>query len=159
MPVPHRGRQTKKQTQNKTMSKHTITHSCGHTHEYQLYGKSDERTRKIKWLETQECPACQKAAEAAEAAKKAEEEAAAAKINEELNLPVLSGSEKQIAWANCIRARLIAAARVYNDSSSRKIIVDKAIELIASVNSAHTFIDNRNLDVFSFLVTIASKKA
>lgn len=131
------------------MSKHTITHSCGHTHEYQLYGKSDERTRKIKWLETQECPACQKAAEAAEAAK----------INEELNLPVLSGSEKQIAWANCIRARLIAAARVYNDSSSRKIIVDKAIELIASVNSAHTFIDNRNLDVFSFLVTIASKKA
>jgi hypothetical protein len=40
------------------MAKYTINHSCGHSREIQLFGKNDERERKIEWMGSQECPKC-----------------------------------------------------------------------------------------------------
>lgn len=42
------------------MAKHTIDHSCGHSHDYQLFGPTKDRDRKIEWLATQDCPRCRR---------------------------------------------------------------------------------------------------
>lgn len=79
---------------NYKMANYTITYACGHEGSVNLYGSYDERDRKIAWLETQDCPHC----------KKARIKARVDSITEEKNLPALTGSEKQIAWAKEIRA-------------------------------------------------------
>lgn len=41
--------------------KYTVTYSCGHTGTVQLYGKTEERERKIKYYEEYGlCPECYK---------------------------------------------------------------------------------------------------
>jgi len=40
------------------MAKCLITHACGHTRKYRLYGPYRERDRKAEWLENQDCPRC-----------------------------------------------------------------------------------------------------
>lgn len=89
------------------MSKYTITHSCGHDETHQLQGKVNSRERKAEWLKSQPCTACRKAAEAAD---RAEANAKAAEANAAAGLPELTGSPKQIAWAETIRAQQIADA-------------------------------------------------
>lgn len=79
------------------MAKYTITHECGHTEEVVLFGKSSERDRRIKWLESIPCRDCLRNSEIERA--KAQEE--------EFGLPDLTGSEKQINWAITIRARKV----------------------------------------------------
>jgi hypothetical protein len=70
------------------------THACGHQGErYQAYGKHDGRARQLAAIERQDCPACRKAA--------------ADKAAAEAGLPLLSGSEKQVAWAGEIRERAL----------------------------------------------------
>lgn len=86
------------------MAKYNVTYACGHEDEVQLYGKGSERTRKLEWLATQDCPACEKAAREA---RNAEANAKAAAANVEAGLPALQGSDKQIAWAETIRAQFI----------------------------------------------------
>ena len=80
------------------MAKYEITHCCGHVRTYNLFGKTDDRNRKIEWLESQPCPDCKREEENAESAKKAAAE----------NRPVLTGSEKQVAWANTLREEVIS---------------------------------------------------
>lgn len=80
------------------MAKYEITHCCGHVRTYNLFGKTDDRNRKIEWLESQPCPDCKREEQNAEAAKKAAAE----------NRPVLTGSEKQVAWANTLREEVIS---------------------------------------------------
>ena len=75
------------------MAKYIINHTCGHQVTVQLYGAYKERERRIAYLETCECEECRKA--------KANAAAEAAKA--ERGLADLTGSEKQIAWANTIR--------------------------------------------------------
>lgn len=41
--------------------KYIINYSCGHSGTVQLFGKTADRERKVKWLETQICPACEHA--------------------------------------------------------------------------------------------------
>ncbi len=74
---------------NNIMAKYTITYKCGHTAEVQLYGKHEERERKIKWYATINCPDCE--------VKEQRE------IAEKAGLPQLTGSEKQINWAIALR--------------------------------------------------------
>lgn len=126
------------------MAKYTVTHTCGHQHEYQLYGKHTERDRKIAWLEGQDCPACKRAAE---------EEAAKA-ATEGMELPELEGSVKQVAWANTIRAQFIEEAR------ENKAITDvsKAIAVLTAETSAKEFIDWRNSSVVDFLMYLCEKQ-
>jgi len=79
------------------MAKYYVTFSCGHEARVELFGKGTDRERKIAWYEREGlCPECYKAAKRAES-KKANE-----------GLPELKGSEKQIAWAERIRAERLA---------------------------------------------------
>jgi hypothetical protein len=76
------------------MAWQTPTHSCGHEGEqYQAYGPCDGRQRRLEQIERHPCPACRSA--------QAQAQGVAA------GLPPLTGSEKQIAWAGDIRARLL----------------------------------------------------
>ena len=71
--------------------KYEIEYACGHTGTVQLFGKTADRERKVKWLKTQLCPACEKA----EREKRYDAEAKEAKEKaDELGLPELQGSEK-----------------------------------------------------------------
>lgn len=77
------------------MAKYTITHTCGHQVEVQLFGKYADREKQIARMESCKCPECLKA----------ETNAKAAQANENRGLAELTGSEKQIAWAETIRSR------------------------------------------------------
>jgi hypothetical protein len=88
------------------MAKYTITHECGHTEEVALFGKSSERDRRIKWLESQPCRECLRNVEIDQAKSQ----------GEEFGLPNLTGSDKQIAWAITIRARKVTE---FSESTER----------------------------------------
>ena len=78
------------------MAWNTLTYSCGHTAEVQLYGKRSERERKVASAAKYPCAACR---------------AAAAQVKDTANgLPQLIGSEKQIAWASECRAKMLPLA-------------------------------------------------
>lgn len=79
------------------MAKYEITHSCGHTETVKLFGKTKDREWRIKKMESEICPDCYKQ-QLIEADKKAAEQNAAE------GLPELEGSEKQVLWAEKIRA-------------------------------------------------------
>lgn len=84
------------------MGYETITYSCGHEGRVQLYGKMDERRRKAEWMSrTCVCDACKVQAREEESAKVAAQAQAA-------GLPALTGSDKQVAWAESIRAAALA---------------------------------------------------
>lgn len=76
------------------MALYTITHTCGHDEEIQIYGTNvhGEREAKAARLSSTACAACQ----AAEARKSWGD------------LPALTGSDKQIAWASSIRDTILA---------------------------------------------------
>ena len=52
------------------MAKYTITHSCGHDSEEQLYGPTRDREGRIEWLSNRPCTACWRTAKRAEDATK-----------------------------------------------------------------------------------------
>lgn len=136
---------SQRQTTNtyKNMAKYTITHKCGCERTYNIIGKHTERDRKIEWLETQECPECRR---------KAEDEAAKA-ATEGMELPELEGSVKQVAWANTIRAQFIKNIREFSEMVrggkkyqlyfAKWIDESEAVNIVASIKEAKTFIDWR----------------
>lgn len=84
------------------MAKYDVTYKCGHTHKLELYGKIDDRINKIAWLEENAlCPECFKKQKLEEAISKAND------------LPLLEGSEKQIAWAMTIRQEWIERGKSF----------------------------------------------
>lgn len=108
----------------------TITHACGHQEEIQVFGKRAERERKIAWLEAQVCAEC-RAAEATEASKAA-------------GMTALTGSAKQIAWAEDIRGKTmdaIAALKTRTDDEAAH--KDRVIAYLSGITSAEWWIDNR----------------
>lgn len=119
--------------------KYEVTYACGHTGLLSLYGKSEERERKLEWLKTQLCPVCEKAerekcydAEAKEAEEKADE----------LGLPELQGSEKQVKWALTIRENMMekVMSRVDTNQPKQQAFVD----WMCSQSTARFWIDSRD---------------
>lgn len=137
------------------MAKYSVEFSCGHTETVQLFGKTSERDRKIEWYENHGCcSACYAAKKDAE--RKAANDAASEK-SAELALPELTGSEKQIAWANTIRvneltefdersARVLKKVSVLSPAAQQEIldaILLQRSELVAKTE-AKFWIDNRD---------------
>lgn len=110
--------------------KTTVTYACGHTEEIVVFGKRSDREKKIAWLESQLCAEC-RAAEATEASKAT-------------GMTALTGSAKQIAWAEDIRRKsmdAIAALKTRtDDEAARK---DRIIAYLGGITSAEWWIDNR----------------
>lgn len=78
--------------------KYEVTHSCGHTKVHDIIGKRDKREWRIGRLESEICVDCL-------AEEHAKENARNAQKNAEAGLPELTGTPKQIAWAETIRQK------------------------------------------------------
>lgn len=80
------------------MAKYDVTHTCGHVAIHALYGPVRDRQRRIGWLEGQPCTECWRE----------QQQSAAEATSQEMALPALKGTEKQIAWAERIRAGFLS---------------------------------------------------
>lgn len=133
------------------MAKYHITHACGCAVTHNLVGTNvnGERERKAEWLASRLCAECYR--------REQNEQAAAANKD----LPALTGSEKQIAWAETIRAQAmteIAARReriaAALTQGAQKDVADRLTAILdaaAAQTEAKYWIDNRNYNVGSDL--------
>ena len=133
------------------MAKYYVKYSCGHEGEIQLFGRQEDRYRKISWLEAEGiCPECYK---------RHQEEQRAAEHAESLktiaecgyNLPALEGSTKQIAWAETIRGKAV----VWFLGHHPEELMDKyrpALDKTIFNSSAKWWIDNREWTIKELIV-------
>ena len=82
------------------MAKYNVTYSCGCSATVQLVGSHKDREYKLKQMSEGLCPECY-AKMMAE--KRAQQSAIDAQSNNECGMPALTGTAKQIAWAETIR--------------------------------------------------------
>jgi hypothetical protein len=138
------------------MAKYDVTYSCGHKGTVQLVGPTIQREYKLKWFsESGLCEDCYKAAKEkereAELARRQEAAERAAALAEVQELPTLTGTEKQVAWANTIRQHYIETMNkrfesYTNDMSDPVVIEGKTIlkYILDNATTAHEWIDNRD---------------
>lgn len=123
------------------MARYEITHSCGHIEDHQIYGTNvhGERERKAEWLSGRLCSACYQAQKEQDARQREDDNAAAATENAEMGLVALSGSDKQILWAEAIRktARTALSGIVKADRA------DVVFALLNLPTTASWWIDHR----------------
>lgn len=86
--------------------KYQVTGSCGHTYTTQLFGPGKNREYWLGRLAGEPCDECKEAARKAKIEKENTESAAWAL---DLGLPELTGSPKQVAWAESIRKNIYTA--------------------------------------------------
>lgn len=128
------------------MAKYQVIYQCGCEKTVNLTGKYKDRERKLAWMETIPCWDCENAAKAEQYEK---ENAAAAEANKEMQLPELSGSPKQIAWAESIRAKMIADLPSFEEEEEdldevSRLLVDGFIPWFKGQDRAAWWIDHRN---------------
>lgn len=87
------------------MSKYGITYACGHDGRIDIAGPYKNREYLAERESRKLCPECYSAKLAAD---RAAASAAAAEQAKATGLPALTGSDKQIAWAETIRANAVA---------------------------------------------------
>lgn len=130
------------------MALHTITHSCGHTDERQIYGTNvrGERETKAARLADQPCKECaRKQRDADHAARNA----AAAQAARDLGWPVLAGaSDAKVAWAETIRADAHAQLRAETTRRApatdlEQAAVDLYEQVLLRQTRAQEWIDHR----------------
>lgn len=128
------------------MSWYSGTYRCGHEGRVNIVGPTKNR----QWIADHKfeglCPECfqrqleaQREAENIESAEKAEE----------MELPELTGSERQVAWANTLRQKFIDKTQKFSDMSSIDFSkVSEALQyILITYTKASWYIDNRNSDV------------
>ena len=133
----------------------TRTHTCGHESSIKIAGYSHEyREEKAEAYFSEDCPKCK---EEKKLAQRKQERIEAEKQIEELNLLELAGSEKQIAWANTIRMKLIDRINRFKEDYKNGKLDDydyydcleediaEMDEVIETIDSASYYIDIRNL--------------
>lgn len=120
------------------MANTNITYKCGHSDNVQIYGTNvhGERDRKAAWYSTINCPACKKA----EAAQWCADNGCA----------TLTGSDKQVYWAETIRREAIAGLELAADTipaTATEAEREQARDIIdkyKAETSAAWWIDNRD---------------
>lgn len=120
-----------------------ILHACGHEQVHHLTGFVSQQDRKATWLRTTKCRTCFKAEKQTEQAAAATRDAAAIA---HLDLHPLTGSERQVAWAETIRAARLAALLAEPLHST-----DRAWEPCLAVTDAKWWIDHRTLAHLEFI--------
>ncbi len=120
------------------MSSYDVDYTCGHSGTVNLVGPHRARESRIAYLENGECFDCfkQKSHEVAR------EQA------EELELPVLVGTEKQIAWAETLRIEKLneieaTVERLKQSKDYRQILM--VVERISNETAAKKWIDWRDM--------------
>lgn len=89
------------------MSKYHIVRACGHEEDIQIYGPAKLRQGRADWEADRLCRECWLAQREQE---RQAANQAAAEASADNGLPQLQGSEKQIAWAESLRAAILPAA-------------------------------------------------
>lgn len=134
--------------------KYTVTYSCGHAGTVELFGPERDRERKLEWYrDSAVCPECY-------AKQQADERAA---IESQYDLPALTGSEKQIAWAEKIRAGFLTerpeaekSLTVQSDRVAPEVmeqfrtLLAEFLDEFFAESSAGKWIDRRNGSLKSF---------
>ena len=126
-----------------------VKYSCGHEGLLYVSGNSADKQEKIEWAERDGiCPACYTQMKREEREEARKEEA------QKNGFPELSGSEKQINWANEIRSRffrdLTNAIQGVKINDKIQAQIDESMEMFRNVNEARFWIDNRE-NAVSFL--------
>jgi len=126
------------------MAKYDVKFSCGHEETVELFGKSADRERKIAYFEKHGvCSECYKTQQAAAAAEK----------TAAWELPELTGTPKQIAWAEKLRADRFeemdnAAKKVGKASAAEAAAADARVarftNWLKGQTEAKFWIDNRD---------------
>jgi hypothetical protein len=133
------------------MAWYDIDYRCGHSGREQMYGKTSLRQGRADWIgKNHDCPKCYTAVLEAERVNKIEESKTAGEqaknmlVSDGVRLAPLTGSEKQIAWAEQIRAKLLISdfAWVIN------MIITNNPKL---VNRAEYWIDTRRRDAAEWI--------
>lgn len=131
------------------MGKRDIEHACGHVQTHYLYKRMTERQRKEDWLKTTLCTDCYRDEQRKEALAQVAD----------LDLPTLTGSEKQIRWADTLRAGRVIETRKYVDETltskykvrDRDLTVAMLVGLLTASSASKWWIDNRDTDIGKLL--------
>ncbi len=146
------------------MALYQIAHTCGHNEEVNITGTNvhGERERRAAWLESKPCRACERAAQST----------AAQAVAVADRLPDLTGSEKQIAWAERIRAEVLASidqffAAARREAEKMNEVAKLEIEMtrqyqplivrVRSQTSASWWIDHRGESAATVLKSVVTK--
>jgi len=150
------------------MAKVTVTHLCGHDERIGVFGSQRDRDWRVTSEERKLCFDCYKQQQQAAAEAKAEAE----------QLPALVGTEKQVAWAVSIRAKLLeeierAVLGEYREQLDRTVADGKVTREEADIamlqvlgyvarvrqqTEARYWIDNRSASARSLLAAISKNK-
>ena len=129
------------------MSQFTGIFNCGHEGRVNVTGKHDYRQQKAdNFFNSHICEDCWKA--------RIKEEKAVA-FKEAENLPRLTGSEKQIAWAISIRQAKIEQSSAWVETQAEK---DAWANVINSKTDAKFWIENREKSANEMICRITSQK-
>ena len=121
------------------MAKYSITFKCGHDEEIQLTGKVSDREEKIAWMEENRvCADCYRAEQDTKHQATNEQ---AKESNKEM--ATLEGSDKQVAWAETIRAEKINEFKSL-DFGSNKSIQDAVVKFYEAITLAKFWIENKD---------------
>ncbi len=144
------------------MSQYHIKFSCNHTEVRNIVGREKDRQGKADWMARGVCSDCYKAEKATERQK---EQLAQMATAAQFVLADLAGSEKQIAWAEKIRAKMIADIETMKTKEISRFKADKADQIeqaifdlnlvvvgeviikIGAKTSATWFIDNWSISI------------
>lgn len=123
--------------------------TCGQQFEVRVVKYNSREARSFeKWAEENitECRDCENKRTAA---RREAENAKAAEASKEAGWPALTGSEKQIAWAESCRANLIGLIEKHYDKDDEVVqyVKNGIIEILLTKTTASWWIDNRNADV------------
>lgn len=115
------------------MAKYDIQHTCGHVVTHNIVGKIDNRPLEVSRLERRSCEDCYRARLAADAAEA------------NSGLAALTGTEKQVHWAEALRAQAIAAVdRLVAEKNIRLSTEQQAvIDRLKNHTDACWWIENR----------------
>ena len=119
------------------MAKYDVKFSCGHEGTVELFGKSADRERKIAYFEKHGvCSECYKMQQAAAVAEK----------TAAWELPELTGTPKQIAWAERIRAEVFDkyGAHMQADKSEK---TQAFMSFLMAQSSAKYWIDRQDATI------------
>lgn len=128
------------------MAKYTVTRACGHNETVVLYGKSRDREWRLEQVEPSKlCYECYQKQLAEQREKENREAAEAARA---MNLPQLTGTEKQVAWAETIRQKMLADIDKFvygriKPEHRNDIRIKEPVRAIQAKTSASWWIDHR----------------
>ena len=124
-----------------TRMEQRIIHACGYEQVHYFTGYASQQDRKAGWLRTTLCRTCFVAARKAEQVRAALHDGA---VIAHLNLPLLVGSERQVAWATTIRAARLAAMLADPTSAD-------GVPACIPISEAKWWIDHRDLTAQALL--------